>query len=179
MTPWEEQMAFYGQAHRNPINITAHFIGVPTIVTGVLVAPAFLHTEFAGVTVHASWLVALGAMLYYLKLDKVFALFLAPILVALVLAANFIAMLPDTQTAVTLAAGGFVSGWVLQFLGHAVEGRKPALFQSLWKALLTAPMFLVAEVARALGQRREMFARVDAEVERMDRAEAPHAATTA
>ena len=31
----------------------------------------------------------------------------------------------------TYAAGLFVAGWILQFIGHAVEGKRPEFFKDL------------------------------------------------
>ena len=32
-------------------------------------------------------------------------------------------------------------GWILQFIGHYIEGNRPALVDNLSAAFLTAPMF--------------------------------------
>ena len=53
--------------------------------------------------------------------------------------------------------GTFVAGWVIQFVGHWFEGRKPAFLDDL-SGLIVAPLFLVAEVAVLLGLRRELRA---------------------
>jgi uncharacterized membrane protein YGL010W len=52
--------------------------------------------------------------------------------------------------------GLFFIGWVLQFIGHYFEGRKPAFVDDL-VGLLVGPMFVVGEVlmsARLLQQMR-------------------------
>jgi uncharacterized membrane protein YGL010W len=59
------------------------------------------------------------------------------------------------------ALGLFVVGWVIQFIGHAFEGRKPAFVDDL-VGLLIGPLFLVAEVAFALGLRPEVLLAVEA-----------------
>ena len=38
----------------------------------------------------------------------------------------------------------FITGWVLQFVGHYYEGRKPAFVDDL-VGLLVGPMFIVGE----------------------------------
>src|SRR5258708_17068629 len=59
------------------------------------------------------------------------------------------------------AVGGLlVGGWTLQMIGHAFEGRKPAFFDDL-RATLDGPLFLVAEVAFALGLSQELRAEVE------------------
>ena len=40
----------------------------------------------------------------------------------------------------------FCIAWVLQFLGHYIECRKPALFDSIHQAFLGAPLFTVLEL---------------------------------
>ena len=49
-----------------------------------------------------------------------------------------------------LAAALFVGGWVLQLLGHVYEGKKPALVDNLFQALI-GPMFVATEGLIALG----------------------------
>src|SRR5215216_650167 len=49
----------------------------------------------------------------------------------------------------------FVGGWVLQFLGHHYEGKRPALMDNIFQAFI-GPMFLVAEAMVVTGQRRDL-----------------------
>jgi len=49
----------------------------------------------------------------------------------------------------------FVGGWVLPFLGHHYEGKRPALADNIFQAFI-GPIFLVAETMVALGQRRDL-----------------------
>lgn len=44
----------------------------------------------------------------------------------------------------------FVAGWILQFVGHAIEGNRPAFSQNPVH-FLVAPLWLVQRVARAVG----------------------------
>ena len=48
----------------------------------------------------------------------------------------------------------FLLGWVIQFVGHYFEGRKPAFVDDL-SGLIVGPLFLVAEAAFAMGLARE------------------------
>ena len=47
-------------------------------------------------------------------------------------------------------------GWVIQFVGHVFEGRKPAFVDDIM-GLIIGPLFVVAEVGFALGLRREVL----------------------
>ena len=46
----------------------------------------------------------------------------------------------------------FVSAWTMQFLGHAIEGNKPALLTSLSQAVFQAPLFTLEYVYPSLLQ---------------------------
>ena len=48
------------------------------------------------------------------------------------------------------AAGFFVVGWILQFVGHAIEGNQPAFFKNP-VYLLVGPLWLLRRAAAALG----------------------------
>ncbi|MEO7336452.1 MAG: Mpo1-like protein, partial [Caldimonas sp.] len=50
----------------------------------------------------------------------------------------------------TWGVGVFVIGWLIQFIGHWYEGKKPAFVDDVI-GLLVAPMFIVAEGLFALG----------------------------
>jgi len=69
--------------------------------------------------------------------------------------------LHSSATAVWIVfAALFVGGWVFQFVGHAYEGRRPALVDNLFQAFI-GPMFLVAETFIALGLREDLRRAVD------------------
>jgi len=48
------------------------------------------------------------------------------------------------------ALGCFVVGWILQFVGHAIEGNQPAFFSNPLY-LLVGPLWLIRRVASSLG----------------------------
>jgi uncharacterized membrane protein YGL010W len=51
--------------------------------------------------------------------------------------------------------GFFAAGWIIQFIGHCYEGRKPAFADDL-RGLLVGPMFVAAELLFALGLARPL-----------------------
>ena len=67
------------------------------------------------------------------------------------------ALLAAQTTALWLASGIglFVVGWVIQFVGHYYEGRKPAFVDDL-VGLVVGPLFVVAEFGFLLGLRKEV-----------------------
>jgi uncharacterized membrane protein YGL010W len=48
----------------------------------------------------------------------------------------------------------FLGGWAIQLLGHALEGKRPALADNLLQ-IFNAPLFLTVEVLLLLGYRPE------------------------
>jgi len=46
--------------------------------------------------------------------------------------------------------GAFVVGWIIQFVGHHYEGRKPAFVDDI-SGLIIGPLFVVAEAAFMMG----------------------------
>ncbi len=168
MTAWERLMVFYGSSHRHPVNVAFHMFGVPVIVCAGFIPFAWLRWELGAVTVTGAWLVALAGLVYYFSLDRLFAACITPVIIALVAAADYLAGTLPMKEAGIYAAVGFFGGYALQFVGHAIEGRKPALFESLWKAMVTAPLFVVAEVFHKFGLRRELFDKVNAEIARRE-----------
>ncbi len=148
-----EHLANYGDYHCDRRNVRTHFIGIPMIVLGIaglLSRPAF---EVGSFLLSPLWLVVVGSVLFYVRLDLRFGLVMALLFGA---AGIFGAGLAAQSTAVWLGAslGLFVVGWVFQAVGHVFEGRKPAFVDDLI-GLLVGPLFLVAEVAFALGLRKE------------------------
>ncbi len=158
MRTLEDQMAFYAAYHQDTRNKLTHFIGVPAIVLGVMVALAWLRIEVAGVTISAAMPVTAILLGYYLRLDIALGVAMAGVFGALLYAAESIAALP-------LGAGIawflvlFAGGWVVQLVGHMFEGRKPALVDNLFQ-IFVAPIFLCAEAFFALGYKPGLHAAV-------------------
>ncbi len=48
------------------------------------------------------------------------------------------------------ALGLFILGWILQFVGHAIEGNQPAFFRNP-VYLLVGPLWLVRRAATVIG----------------------------
>jgi uncharacterized membrane protein YGL010W len=71
------------------------------------------------------------------------------------------------QTAWQWALGIHILSWFLQIVpGHAIlEGRRPALVDSFWQAIATAPLFVFLEVLFALGWNAPLRAAVNRGVE--------------
>ena len=158
-----ELMVQYAAYHRDKRNIASHFIGIPLIVfsIGILLArPAF---EVGGITLAPVWIVWLVATAWYLTLGNL-ALGIAVSVtngVLIWLAQPFAA--GSVASWLGWGVGTFVVGWVIQFVGHYYEGKKPAFVDDLL-GLLTGPMFVTAEALFALGWGKPLLAEIERRV---------------
>lgn len=141
----------YGASHQNPTNKLLHWICVPPIVLAVmgllwsLPAPAPL----AALSPWLNWasLVAAAALLYYFLLSPRLAAGVVIAFVALLVLTRSLAQLPWPLWQTSLVI--FVIAWIGQFIGHAVEGRRPSFFKDL-QFLLIGPLWLLAAAYRRL-----------------------------
>ena len=54
----------------------------------------------------------------------------------------------------------FRSGWVIQFVGHYYEGKKPAFVDDV-SGLIVGPLFVVAELAFLVGLRHDLKQQIE------------------
>lgn len=159
-----EHLAHYAAYHRDRRNIATHLVGIPMIVFAVcvlLARPAFA-LPGTSLAVHPGWIVGVAAASFYLRLSLGYGLAMTVLLAVSLVGATRVA---EASTAVWLATGVglFVVGWIVQFIGHYYEGRKPAFVDDLI-GLLIGPLFVVAEIAFALGASHELKRAIEARV---------------
>jgi uncharacterized membrane protein YGL010W len=155
------QLVQYAHYHRDPRNIATHYIGIPLIVFGVAALLARVQWETAGLVISADWVVWTLATAWYLTLgQRALTLSTAGALAGLVALAHPLGTAP-LGAWLGWSLGSFVVGWVFQFIGHFWEGRKPAFVDDL-RGLLIGPMFVVAELAFALGAFRALHTAIEA-----------------
>ncbi len=141
-----DHLAQYAAYHRDRRNIFSHFIGIPMIVLSIAV---LLARPALGFGLSPALLLALAAALFYLRLDLRFGVAMTALLALTVWGA---AQLAAGTTAAWLGwgVGLFVVGWIIQFVGHYYEGRKPAFVDDL-SGLIVGPLFVLAELAFCWG----------------------------
>ncbi|WP_377156611.1 DUF962 domain-containing protein [Roseateles sp. UC29_93] len=153
-------MAQYAAYHRDRRNIATHFVGIPLIVfaIGVLLARAQFHV--ADWTVSAAWVVWGAATIWYLTRGN-FVLGLSTAIVNAVLMALAHPLAAGSVGGwLAWGLGSFLVGWIIQFVGHYYEGRKPAFVDDLI-GLLVGPMFVVGEALFAMGWGRDLLAEIE------------------
>ncbi len=158
-----ELMVQYAAYHRDRRNIATHFIGVPMIVLGVgalLARPAF---SLGGMVFTPGGLLFLAAAAWYLTRGNLGLGLATTVVVGLLVAAGHRAAAESTGVWLAIAIGSFAAGWVIQFVGHYYEGRKPAFVDDLI-GLLVGPMFVVGEWLFALGWGKPLLAEIERRV---------------
>lgn len=149
-----EHLAQYAAYHRDRRNIATHFIGIPLIVLAVAVLLSRPGLSALSLWFSPASLTALAAAGFYLRLDLRFGLLMTALL-GLCLWAGAVLAVQSTAVWLSWGLGLFVLGWVIQFVGHYYEGRKPAFVDDLM-GLAVGPLFVVAELAFLFGLRNEL-----------------------
>jgi len=158
-----DMLTGYAAAHQHPFNILVHLIGIPTIMLGVLIPLTWVGFETRLGPFSMAHVVVLGFFLFYMTLDRMFAVVFLVAALLLATLATRLGQLP-LATSATIAAVAFFGGYALQFVGHAVEKSMPVLVRHPVQANLAAPLFTVVEVFKLLGLRRTLFDAVQAEI---------------
>jgi uncharacterized membrane protein YGL010W len=144
-----DHLSQYASYHRDSRNIVTHFVGIPMIVLAVAVLLSRPGWEVAGWWLSPAALVALASTIFYLRLDRSLGVVMAALLALCIWAGALLAQ-QTTWSWLSTGVGLFVVGWVIQFIGHYYEGRKPAFVDDL-SGLIIGPLFVVAELAFLLG----------------------------
>lgn len=147
----QEWFDLYGESHRNPTNKRIHFVCVPGIYFTILGLLWVIPVPQAMAQVPwLNWatLSLLVTLPFYLRLSL--AIGVGMLLVSLACFAALDAMVAAGLPVLWLMVGLFVLLWIGQFVGHAVEGRKPSFFQDL-QFLLIGPAWVLGFLYAKVG----------------------------
>ena len=141
----------YGASHTNPTNKLLHWLCVPPIVLSVLglLWSLPVPAAFAALSPWLNWatIAIAAALTYYFALSPTLALGVLIAFLALLLITKRLAALPWPLWATSMVI--FVAAWIGQFVGHAIEGKRPSFFKDL-QFLLIGPLWLMAAAYRKL-----------------------------
>jgi uncharacterized membrane protein YGL010W len=161
MTPFRPAttlMVQYAHYHRDRRNIATHLVGIPLIVLSIgvlLLGPTW---SVAGQTLTLAWALWGLTSLWYLSRGDALLGVATSVLNGLLMAVAHEVPALAQGLGLTVWQSGlglFFIGWVLQFIGHYLEGRKPAFVDDL-VGLLVGPMFVVGEVLMWAGLLKRM-----------------------
>jgi uncharacterized membrane protein YGL010W len=156
----------YAHYHRDRRNIATHLVGVPMIVFGVGVFLAGVSFPLGGWLVTPAWITFALVALWYLTRGHL------GLGAATTVGVGLLMVLAHRVTGGGGGALGHFShwlgwwlgffgvGWVIQFVGHYYEGRKPAFADDV-VGLLVGPMFVVLEMLAPLGWFKGLMADIE------------------
>lgn len=136
----DELLAHYGDSHQNPRNELIHFLAIPLIMLSLVGMMFALHPFVAYGFIAAS-------LVYYARLSLVF--FLGMVLWS-ALTIGLLHTVGILLLPVSVAV--FIGAWILQFIGHKIEGKKPSFFEDI-QYLWVGPLFVLSKLFGKLGMR--------------------------
>jgi uncharacterized membrane protein YGL010W len=151
----DEFFSEYESFHKDPRNKLCHYVGITTIVLSV--AAALDLVALPGAPELGAWgplTLAFPAVLllalFYLSLDVALGFGAALVLFGFAFAGKYCGGWPG-------ALGLFVGGWILQFVGHYFEGKRPAFLRN-GVHLLVGPLWILSHVYEVVGLRSKQAA---------------------
>ena len=147
---WFEE---YGVSHKNLTNKKIHYICVPIIffsVIGLLMSipSQILESLNAIHPVFANWafIALLFVLLFYFRLSMAMGLKML-LFTSLCLAGNY--FISKSFSLLWFSIAVFVIGWIGQFYGHKIEGKKPSFLKDL-QFLLIGPAWVIDSVLKRI-----------------------------
>lgn len=156
MISFIEQAQSYATYQQQAVTRYTHMAGIPLIILSLMILLGFVHVVIIGVlNVSVASIVTLALLIYYFRLHWRLALVLTPILIFLLWLASLLTDGGPTSYALWSFILIFIAGCALQFVGHFIEDKRPALIDNLWQVLI-APLFIAAEVFFMMGWMTEL-----------------------
>ncbi len=141
----DQLLATYGESHQNATNKLIHWVCVPAIMFSLLALLYAIPFPWER-TMWANWAVVLlaGAWLYYsiLSLAMLFGFLVIGSLMLWGIHGLYAAVGFDAGRLALWAVIIFVVAWIGQFIGHKIEGKKPAFVKDV-QYLLVGPAWLL------------------------------------
>jgi uncharacterized membrane protein YGL010W len=161
LRPAFELLVQYALYHRDRRNIQTHLVGVPMIVFAIGVLLSHPAVTVGGWAVTPAGVLFAGSAAWYLTRGELGLQLLVTAVMALLIGGAHV-LGQASPSWLAWGVGLFVVGWIIQFVGHWYEGRKPAFADDL-VGLLVGPMFVVLELAAAAGLFRPLVQRIEAQ----------------
>ena len=150
----DRYLAAYNEHHQNSVNQVIHCIAIPLICWSIFAGLAALPFPAGWEIWPGLGWATIGAViagLYYFTFSRVIGIGAAVSLFFYLLIIAYVDHAFDTPLwLVALIVFGLA--WVMQFIGHKIEGKKPKFFDDL-RYLLIGPLWVLAALYRLLGIR--------------------------
>jgi uncharacterized membrane protein YGL010W len=150
----------YAEYHRDQRNILTHFVGVPMIVFAVGVLLSRPTLVLGGLALTPAWLLFALVAVWYLTRGHLGIGLATALAIGVLLTLAHRVNGGGVVQWLAWGVGFFVVGWIIQFIGHYYEGRKPAFADDM-VGLLVGPMFVVLEMLAPLGLFKGLLATIE------------------
>jgi uncharacterized membrane protein YGL010W len=140
----------YAESHQNETNQFVHYICVPIIFFSVIGLLMSIPTQFVESIfgfynpLIENWAAIVGVFISFFYIRLGFWCFLEMLLVMLLcIIGNF--WLSNTTNLLYASLIIFITGWIGQFWGHKIEGKKPSFAKDL-QFLLIGPLWIIEKL---------------------------------
>ncbi|CAF1453951.1 unnamed protein product [Adineta steineri] len=154
LTAWLDE---YALSHQNPTNIILHKICVPAITLTIIamlwrlpIIPKHIRNTISigkSGLINPS-LIFIPVLAFYWNLSSSMAIGMTILFLLVIL--SLIIMEKNHVRIFRLALIIFILAWIGQFIGHEIEGKKPAFFKDL-QFLLIGPLWTLSHVYKFFG----------------------------
>jgi uncharacterized membrane protein YGL010W len=148
--------AEYAESHRNATNKLIHWICVPlifwTILGFISIIPSrAIGFRYIGEISYVSFAAIALVTVFYMRLSVLISLIMFFVMILMESFAYGINIrFKGDSWMVYLSV--FIATWILQFVGHKIEGKKPSFLKDL-QFLLVGPIWLLSFILKKLGIR--------------------------
>jgi len=158
MKPIQQWIDEYGESHQNPTNKLIHWVCVPLIMLSLLALLGKIPFFINGLTLFTigsepvlfDWTIIFLSfcIIFYSRLSLTLSLGMLLIAICMLFIISYIKYSDPEIWRLSLAI--FIVGWIGQFIGHKIEGKKPSFFEDL-QFLLIGPAWLLSFIYNKIG----------------------------
>lgn len=152
MSKFESLLSQYGEDHQNRLNKLLHYPCVPLIyvtAVGLLWILKLGELHIGSIQVNAAMIIAPIIMAYYVRMNIKIALGMMVVTLFSFWFAHTLEVAVGKDLWIYMLVINVVS-WIVQFIGHAIEGKKPSSAKGL-QFTLVGPAWVVAEIYKIFG----------------------------
>ena len=137
-----KELEFYKSYHNNIINKWIHFFCIPMIVSSIIILLNNFYVLYENnkliKKIKLSSVIMSFYIISYSFIGWDIGLLMSFYFILLNSISNYIIVNHDY---ISIARYMFIYGWIFQFIGHYIEGKRPALIDSISQSFYQAPLF--------------------------------------
>lgn len=156
-TKLNKLMQSYYHYHTKKWTLWTHVIGIPLVTLSMFIFFGWIKVSVPTLfSLNVAWIGVIVFAIYYLCLDLLIGICATALLTVLCAIATIVTAHGPDAFSIKLFIILFILGWVFQLIGHAIEGRKPALLDNFFESVFIAPFFITAELLFMFGIKKDI-----------------------